>query len=85
MSDPTAAQHSEMLDLMKQTHGWIDSLMVAGIPEKVIVPAMFTALCERHLRASGDVTVTVEWLQRHADMMLAMGPAMLAAIREQHG
>ena len=81
MSNPTTAQHHEMLDILKRTHAWIDDLMISGVAEKVIVPAILSALAERHLRASGDVIVTVEWLQRNADLLLAVGPEMLREIR----
>ncbi len=85
MADPTTAQHREMLDLVRATHAHIDSLMVAGIEEKVIVPAMLTALAERYLRASNSAPATAEWLQRHADMLMAHGPAMLEDIRRRYG
>lgn len=81
---PTRAEHLEMIEVIKRTHTWIDSLMVAGVAEKGIVPAMLTALCERHLRASDDVSATVEWLQRHTDMLLALGPQMLDDLRKAH-
>lgn len=85
MSNPTAAQHREMLDLVRGTHAHIDTLIVAGMEERVIVAAMMTALVERSLRSSDDVIVTTNWLQSYADMLLQLGPAMLATIREQHG
>lgn len=82
MIDPTAAQHREMLDLLKSTHAWIDDLQIAGLEERVIVPAVFLALVERYLRAGG-VDATVEWLQRKAEMVKHLGPTMLEEIRKQ--
>ncbi len=82
MSDPTAEQRNEMLELMKQAHAWIDTMQIAGIEENLIVTAVHTVLVERALRAGG-VTKTVEWLQSQADITHSMGPLLLAEIEKQ--
>jgi hypothetical protein len=80
--NPSQQQHLEMIDVMKKAHAWIDSMQIAGIEEKVIVPAIHTALVERYLRAGG-VTKTVEWLQRQADLAHHLGAAMVAEQQKQ--
>lgn len=79
MSGPTPEQHLEMLDVLKRTHAWIDSLQIAGLSEHVIVTSIHTALVERALRAAG-VAKTAEWLQSQADMTAAVGHELLAAM-----
>lgn len=82
MPNPTNNQRSEMLAVLKKAHEWIDTMQVAGIEEKVIIPAIHTALVERYLRAGG-VSAAVDWLKRQAEMTRDLGPAMLEDIRKQ--
>jgi hypothetical protein len=82
MPNPTNNQHLEMLEVLKKAHAWIDTMQIAGIEEKVIVPAIHTALVERYLRAGG-VSATVDWLKRQAEMARDLGPTMLEEIRKQ--
>lgn len=79
MTDPTNDQRREMIEVLNKTHAFIDSMQIAGLEEKVIVPAIHTALVERYLRAGG-VSKTVEWLQRQADMTAQIGNLLLAEI-----
>lgn len=82
MTNPTPAQHTEMLDILKRTHAWIDGLQISGLNENVIVTSMHMALVERALRAGG-VAKTAEWLQGVADMTAALGHELLAEIKRQ--
>lgn len=51
----------ELLDLVRRTHEFINSLQVAGIEERVIVTAMGHALIERVVRVS-NAGGAVRWL-----------------------
>lgn len=82
MSSPTPGQRADMLDVLKRSHAWIDTMQTAGIAENTIVSAVHTALIERALRAGG-VTATAEWLQSQADMVAALGHDLLAEIKRQ--
>lgn len=53
---------AEMLDLLKRTHEFINSLQVAGIDERIAIVTMGNALIERVARSKGAAG-TVEWLQ----------------------
>lgn len=53
MIDPTNDQRREMIEVLNKTHALINSMQIAGLEEKVIVPAIHTALVERYLRAGG--------------------------------
>ncbi len=79
---PSNEQQSEMLDLLKRTHAWIDELQVAGLTEAAIVASVQSALTERLLRAGG-VEAAVEWFEVHGRRVRVLGPQMLAAMREQ--
>ena len=82
MSNPTQDQRLEMLEVLKKSHAWIDTLQVAGMSENVIVTGIHMALVERALRAGG-VAKTSEWLQGQADMVHSVGPLLLAEIEKQ--
>lgn len=83
MTEPTAEQVDEMRDLVATTHRWIDSMVVAGIPENAAVSPILIALVERHLRASGSVLATAAWLEGQARLLRAVGPELLRDIRSK--
>lgn len=82
MKTPTGEQHRDMLDVLAQSHAWIDTMQIAGLSENVIVSGVHQAILERLVRAGG-VAMTAEWLQSRADMVAGLGHELLAELQKQ--
>lgn len=81
-TEPTAAELQDMFQLRAKAQAWIDSLVIAGIPENACVSAIHLALIERALVAGG-VDQTVTWLRSMSAMIEGSGAALLVELRRQ--
>ncbi len=69
----------EAVRLQNQAREYLDALITAGVPEKIVVAAMQTALSERLLR-SNTVAAAAEFLRGQAEMVEQFGPDLKAAM-----
>lgn len=77
---PMATDEREMVDLARKSHEFINSLMVAGIDERVAVVTIGNTLVERVARTRGAAGAA-HWLRSLANLVDANGDAIEATSR----
>lgn len=69
----------ETAELLLKAHGWIDSLIVAGVTERAAVTALMVAATERSLKAGGT-DATAHWLEAQAAQVRQSGEEWLKVL-----
>ena len=77
----TADERAEMTALQRKLHEFLNSLVIAGFGERVVVASVLVAATERVLMASTP-TQTAAWLRGQALNVEKHGAALKAAIEQ---
>ena len=74
----TPAQQAEVIELQRQMHEYLNTLVASGMDEATVSTAALVAASERVLMASTP-TQAAAWLRGQALAIEKFGPAMIEA------